>query len=110
MIYQHPRAISKKEAEELFNHSESEIICDTLVSIAFYESDWKWVQDKCLFYLNNDDSTIRGLAATCLGHVARIHGKLEKDNVILALTKHINEEYVGGRVIDALEDIRMALG
>ena len=53
----------------------TEQICQALVSIAFYEQDWPWVQEQCLVLLSNKASAIRGLAATCLGHIARMHGQ-----------------------------------
>ena len=109
MIYKHPEPITKNEAEDFFKNSDAAIICDTLVAIAFYESDWKWVQEKCLYFLEADNPDIRAVAATCLGHVARIHKQLDRDKVINALKKHIHEKNVGGSVEDALGDIHMSL-
>jgi len=60
-------------------------------------------------YLENDDLVLRGLAVTCLGHVARIHEKLDKEKVIPALEKHIDDNRLRCRFFDAFDDIGMFL-
>ncbi len=46
MNYQDSQRMSKQAAEKAFASTEVKRICEALVSIAFYESDWKWVQSK----------------------------------------------------------------
>lgn len=50
-----------------------------------------------------------GLAATCLGHIARVHGRLDEDKVVVALRERLSDKEIVGRVVDALEDIEMFL-
>lgn len=50
--------MSKQAAEKAFASTEVKRICEALVSIAFYESDWKWVQSKCLEFINNENPEI----------------------------------------------------
>lgn len=101
--------MSKQAAEKAFASTKVKYICDALVSITFYESDWKWVQNKCLDFLNDENSEIRGLAATCLGHLARIHRKLEKEKVLSALHDQLDDCAISGQIEDALDDINMFL-
>jgi hypothetical protein len=98
---------NKQVAEKAFGSQQPEAICHALVAIAFCEPDWKWVQDRCLYFLQNKDPVISGLAATCLGHVARIHQKLEREKVITALRSRLEDAEITGRVEDALNDIDM---
>ncbi len=98
---------NRELAEDAFSSGEAKRICDMLVSAAFYESDWRWVQDKCLDFLNFNDPNIRGLAATCLGHVARIHHQLDKEKVISSLRKHLKDHAISGQIEDALDDIEI---
>lgn len=101
-------SINKKEADRKLASNDVKTICDTLVEIAFYEEDWKWVQEKCLFFLMDENAAISGLAATCLGHIARIHReKIEKDRVIKALRDRLDDSRISGRIEDALDDIQM---
>ena len=107
MKYKAPEAIPKQDAEALFESAQPEIICQALVSLAFYEPDWKWVQDKCLFFIQEKNPSVRRVAATCLGHVARIHGRLEKDKVVKELRLHMNDHELIESLEDALNDIEM---
>jgi hypothetical protein len=103
--YQDVLPIKKNDAEIFFASNEIEKIATTLVSISFYEKDWKWVQDKCLEYLFHPDDVISGLAATCLGHVARVNRKLEKKKVIILLRSRLDNLQIAGRIEDAIDDI-----
>jgi hypothetical protein len=105
--YQNVLHIDRYVAEEIFASNDIEKITTALVSIAFYEEDWKWAQDKCLEYLSNENDAICGLAATCLGHIARVHGKMKKEKVRMQLLDRKNNLAIVGRIEDALDDIEM---
>jgi hypothetical protein len=108
--YQDVKVIEKDKAEQIFLTNNVENICSALVSISFYEKDWKWAQDKCLEFLINNNVIIAGLAAICLGHIARIHGKIEKDRVINALKHNLSNKELAGQIQDALDDIELYIG
>jgi hypothetical protein len=99
--------ISRDDALEAFATGDPEQICKALLSVAFHESDWRWVQDKCLEFFASDDPNVSGLAATCLGHIARIHRTLDKERVVAALGKRLGDPSIAGRIEDALDDIEM---
>lgn len=105
MDYKKSRRISKQAAEIAFATAEVKCVSQALVSIAFYEPDWKWAQDRCLEFLANESHEVRRLAATCLGHLARIHRQLEKEKVLIALRTHLHDAAISGQVQDALDDI-----
>ena len=75
--------IEKAVAEKIFASNDVELICSSLVSISFYEQDWKWAQNICIEFIENKDLTFKGIAATCLGHIARVQGKLEKEKELI---------------------------
>lgn len=103
--FQDIQPISKTDASKIFSSGNSEEICNALVAIAFYENDWRWAQNMCLELLENNDVGIRGLSATCLGHIARIHEKIDVDKVVNALRNHLTNSEIKGQVEDALDDI-----
>lgn len=105
--YEEPRPISKLKAEEELASGDIERMCTALVGLAFHESDWKWVQKRCLSLTQHPEPQVAGVALTCLGHLARIHRKLDLDEVIPVLEAMRDNEQVGGRAEDALDDIRM---
>lgn len=106
-IYQEPEQISKIEALQIFATHCTNDICNALVALAFYNPDWKWVQDQCLIFINHKDIDIQKLAAICLGHLARIHSTLEKEKVLPVLMEKLNDKEMAGTVQDALDDIKM---
>jgi len=69
------KPLERMAAEAALASDETELICQALVSRAFYEQDWQWVQEQCLVLLSSKASAIRGLAATCVGPIARMHGQ-----------------------------------
>ncbi len=101
------KPMNKALIEKMLSSGNVEEICNALVSIAFYESDWKWAQEKFLDLLDDDNPKISGISATCLGHIARIHRKLDKERVISILRNKIGISAISGRVQDALDDIEI---
>jgi len=89
--------------------ADTPTICQTLVSVAFNEPDWKKTQELFLEFLEHEDADIRGVSATCLWHLARIHCHLDKEKVVSALNKHANDPQISGQVSDALDDIKLFL-
>jgi hypothetical protein len=90
--------MGRAAAESALSGSDSAAICRALVDAALHDPDWAWVQEHCLRLLTSSDSEVRGVAATCLGHVARIHGMLDLD------------PEVRDRAEDALDDIQQFMG
>jgi hypothetical protein len=107
--YKNPSQISREEIIRIFSTGTNDEVCDALVSMAFYDEDWKWSQDQCLGFLNHPDANVRGVSTTCLGHIARIHHQLDQEQVISALKKCLKDKKVAGSAQDALDDIQMFL-
>lgn len=105
--YKEPEQKSREELLQRFSSGNSNEICDALISMAFYDNDWKWSQDQCLYFLEHTDPDVRGVAASCLGHIARIHNNLDRELVENALTTHLKDKNISGKVQDALDDIQM---
>ncbi len=78
-----------------------------LLGVTYHEPDWEWVQGWCLRFLEFSDPDIRNTAIACLGHLARIHGRIDKTKVMKALRGHLDDLECAGRIEDALDDIEM---
>ena len=107
MKYQEVLPISRQEAEKAFESNDSSQISDALLRVTYYDSDWSWIQSKCLEFIKYQDKNIRGLAVTCLGHLARIHGTLDVDKVVPILESLSDDPEISGKIDDALDDIQM---
>ena len=105
--YKDPEPINREELLQKFSSENNNEICDGLLSMAFYEDDWKWAQDQCLYFLEHSDEDVKGVAVTCLGHIARIHHSLDRELVENALSKHLKDKNISGIVQDTLDDIQI---
>ena len=97
---------SKEELEDLLGSSDSNVVIDALMYLCFNVSDPDWIQDRCIDAIEdgaNDD--IKGLGITCIGHVARMYGKVDRAKVIPVLERKLKDESLCGRAQDALDDI-----
>jgi hypothetical protein len=107
--YEQPAPTSRVDAERALSSSSPEEVCDALLASALHDPDWRWVQEQCLRSLQHPSEDVRGLALTCLGHVARLHGRLDVERVLPALAALRAHPALAGRVEDALDDIEMFL-
>lgn len=107
MRYVEPLPITKARAEEILAGGNGDEICEAMVALAFYEADWRWTQERCLELTHHADWTLRAIAATCLGHLARIHRTLEMDRVRPRLVELMNDPQTRGYAENAADDIKM---
>lgn len=81
-----------------------------MVRITYNEPDWRWAQDCCVRFAEHSDSGVRGVAANCIGDLARIHKCLDLDKIFPVLKRLLSDKDVVGRVEDALDDISIFMG
>lgn len=94
--------------EILLCDEDIDFCCKLLLKITFNCDNWKWVQDVCIDIIDsNREKNICGLAVTCIGHLALIHGKIEKDKVYNCLNQQKENSYINDRIEDVLNDINM---
>ena len=80
--------------------------CKLLLKITFNCDDWKWIQNVCIDIINsNREKNICGLAVTCIGHLARIHGKIEKERIFELFNQQKDNPFINDRIGDAIDDI-----
>jgi hypothetical protein len=103
------RAVVERDREEieiLLRDGETQGITDALLSAAFYDPEWRWVQGQCLAFSHHSDRNVRWISATCLGHLARIHRQLDLELVLPRLVEMRADSLLSSAAEDALEDIR----
>lgn len=112
MKYETIEPISQDRAERLLSEDRPQIICQTLVRVAMFELDRHWAQSQCLRFASHKDSFVRGVAATCLGHLARIHKTIDEDEVIPVVRKLLQDSDPQTRAIaeDTISDFSTYLG
>jgi len=109
MRYHAVLPISRGEAESAFATDDADRIIDALLSVTYYDPDWRWVQGWCLRLAKSPSVWVRRTAVTCLGHLARIHGILDMHIVQPVLDGLAKDPEVSGAVEDAWDDIEQFL-
>lgn len=79
---------------------------EALLSLAYHETDRKWLEDTLLGVVDGDfDIQVRQLAVICLGHAARIHRATTPDKVAPKLIELQSDPRFAARANNALADI-----
>lgn len=107
--YEQPAPASADEVRAAIRGEDDREVADLLVGAALHDPDLRAVQDLCLDLLAGPDRDLAAVAAACLGHLARIHGTLDTDRVVPALTAARHDPTIGPRADDALDDLETFL-
>jgi hypothetical protein len=108
--YYEPAPATHEAATAALAAGDIDALTDSMVGLALHDADWRWCQDFYLHLLDHPEEDVRASAAICLGHLARIHRRLDADRVIPALRARLRDPAVGGTVEDAIADIAQFLG
>lgn len=101
--------VTREEVEGAFTTGDPDALSRVLIAVAFHEPDADWAQDRCLAALDHPSAVVRGLAATCLGHLARIHRRIDLARVRPRLEALRSDPLVSKHAGDALVDIERYL-
>jgi hypothetical protein len=104
-IYQDPSISHDKAVSLLVSDMETDIVT-ALISIGLNEQDNVWAQIVCLKHLESGVESVAASAVTALGHIARRHGKLDREVVLPAL-ETVKQKFpsLDGIIADTLDDI-----
>ncbi len=105
--YQKLDPISRDHATAMLESTDSHTVTEAILRLALHDPDGTWVTDRALELLQNPNTDIRSVAATALGHIARIHHTIDTERVVPALQRLANNPDTAGRAEDALDDIAM---
>lgn len=108
--FHNPPPATPADVKTAFDRDDIIGALDAMVGCALYgDGDWREAQELYLALLDHDDQQVQALAATCLGHLARVYGQLDEDRVVAALRQVRTTPYVKGTATVALEDIELYL-
>ena len=107
--YQPVEQRSREQVEAMLLSADAKQIVRALLSAAYYDPDWRWVQTQCLYFLTHGDVWVRRNAANCLGLLAMFHNKLDTEVVVPALEKAAEDPEVKTCAEDSLAEIRHSL-
>jgi hypothetical protein len=111
MRYREVLPISRQEAEASLVSDDSDRVIGALLSLAYFDEDLRWVEAQCVRLATHSDEYVRGTVATCLMHLARIHGTLDWQLVgsPLEALRADRSEWVSEQADAAIKDIHWYL-
>ncbi len=92
---------SEAQADAAFQRGEPREVSEAIIDLAMNEGDWRRVQDASPRYIEHPDKHLRMTAATVLGHLARLRGKLDVNRAIPALNKLLLDPSAVSRASDS---------
>nr|WP_193599512.1 hypothetical protein [Micromonospora purpureochromogenes] len=115
MRYEHhffhkPPSSTPAEVHAALDRGDLSAALEAMVGTALYgEGDWRELQELHLQLLGHEDHQVSALAATCLGHLARVYRQLDERRVVAALREARSLPHITGTADNALDDIRLFL-
>ncbi|QIS13447.1 hydantoinase B/oxoprolinase family protein [Nocardia arthritidis] len=105
--YQRLDPIDRGDAEAILASSDPHLIAEAILRSALHDPDGVWVTERALELLESRDIDVRAIAATALGHIARIHRVIDRERVIPALRRLMDNPETVGQAEDTLDDIEI---
>ena len=112
MEYEEIPKMSRAEIEEAIARDQPPELSLAVVSASLYSDDLEWAQELCLRLARHKDVLVRGSAILGLGHLARLHGRLDRARVepIVTAALEDSDAYIRGQANDTVADLETYLG
>lgn len=114
MKYHGIPVLGREEALRRIIENDGARKVEAVVSLAYYDPDWRWVQSLCIDLINNNDKDLRYAGILCLGHIARVRGVIDLSIVLPVLYSLCDDAssdpFSRDIAIDSLNDIEFCVG
>jgi len=102
--------ITAAAARRALDSGDPREISLALLRLALHGPDWKRAEELVREHATHPDAMIRRNAATSLGHIARVHGRMDVDASLRVLHAMRDDPEVTDWADAALDDFEMFLG
>ncbi|MEW4369377.1 CPCC family cysteine-rich protein [Paenibacillus kandeliae] len=98
-----------QETLQMLQSSDPKQMVDGLLALSLHAPDGAFAQHMMLRYVQHDNENVRGIAILGLGHIARIHGTVDKERVLPIVEQALQDrsEFVRGHADAAMDDIQL---
>jgi hypothetical protein len=110
LVNQDRGPISAAVAQRALDSGDPREISLALLRLALHGPDWKRAEQLAREHGIHPDVTVRRNAATSLGHIARVHGRMDVDASLRLLHAMREDPEVTDWADAALDDFEMFLG
>ena len=111
-LFDDPGPLLREVVSARLDGPDSQAAAAALVSAALHDPEWSWVPEQCVRLAGHDEPNIRRLTGVCLGHLARIHGVVNREQamVTLKMMQADPDHSVRAALSDVLDDLDTFLG
>jgi len=111
MKYESIKKYSKAKIEKALANNNPDELLYIVLSVALYSDDFEYAENFCIQLSNHEHFNVRGNAIQALGHIARIHGKLNENKIKPIIERALKDKnkVVRGNAIDAKDDTKQFL-
>ena len=111
MAFSHPdfrpvEAWTPRAVEKAIQADDADALLRAVVAVSMTDLDWRYAQNLCIHLSSHENANVRGNAVLGFGHIARVHGHLERARVqpIIRTALHDVDEFVRRQASCAIED------
>ena len=104
-----PTTESGRRLVEAMAGDDARTVCSALVNATFEEPDNEWLYDRCLAAASTGPWEVTAVAATCIGHLARLRGYTRDDTIQFLESLAASSTRIRSYAEDAIEDVRHGL-
>ena len=107
MKYERVKDFDKERLLELLNSDNEADIINALLSIVLNGSDYDLSMKKSIKFAHHESEWVKGCAIECLGHISRIHNKIDLTSVkdIVSNGLRSTSKIIVGKTESAVDDI-----
>lgn len=111
MRYEPIKKYSEAEINKAIADNNTDELFYAVLSVALYSDDFEYAEKICIQLSNHEHFNVRGNAIQGFGHIARIHGKLNKGKTkpIIENALQDENEYIRGNANDAKDNTKLFL-
>jgi len=99
------------DVEQAILSDDIEALLQAVIGIALHDDDWRYAQDLCVRLSSHPNFNVRGNAVLSLGHIARVHRRLDQAMVqpIIRNALRDSHDFVRGQAECAVGDTKFFL-
>lgn len=112
MRYEEIPTLTREVVEQALRDDVPEVLLRVVIAVSMHDDDGRYAQDLCVRLSAHSHFNVRGNAVLGFGHIARVHGQLDRALVqpIIQAALRDESDYVRGQADSAMDDTAMYLG
>src|SRR5213078_2800281 len=95
---------TRETVERAVRDDDTEALQRALIAVSMHDEDWRYAQDLCVRLSSHPHPNVRGNAVLGFGHIARVHGQLDRAVVqpIIQTALRDESDYIRGQAVCAM--------